>query len=222
MSQLPFTSDAAVSEISLPVAHIESRAGIGRTEYEPRCIAEMAESMTLVGQLQRIAVRPIRANRYEVIYGELRLQAAILLGWETLDVRVIRADDRTLLTLYAHENLHRAEINLALHVDVVMQLHESGLTEAAIAKILARPLEWVADALAVAREPIARAMARTGLLSTARAWREFMQLPATSRRRLLESGEPITVAGCEREEKRIKANEARSQTLKRRVVEKKQ
>jgi ParB family transcriptional regulator, chromosome partitioning protein len=201
-----------VEETRLPVARIASCVAFGRGASDPRKLHELARSMELLGQLQRIAVRPV-PDGWEVIYGERRLQAARLLDWQELDVRIIDCDDAALLIIYAAENLQRDEPGLSEYLDVVVLLAEAGFDSKTIARVLTRSQDWVDDLLSIAKEPRAWMMADAGLLASPEAWGSLMQLPATSRRRLLESGEAISVEACRRELARIEVNARRRRSL---------
>ena len=62
------------------------------------------------GLLQPVVVRRVK-DRYELVAGERRLQAAKRAGWTDVPVNVIEADDRRTAELAIVENLHRKDLN---------------------------------------------------------------------------------------------------------------
>ena len=70
----------------------------------------MADSIASHGLLQPVVVRRVK-DRYELIAGERRLQAAKRAGWTSVPVNIIEADDRKTAELAIVENLHRKDLN---------------------------------------------------------------------------------------------------------------
>ncbi len=176
-----------------------------RREFDEERLQELAQTMDILGQLQRVGVRPNRrGDGYTLIYGERRLRAARLLGWTHIDARVFEiGEGPATLVVHATENLQRVDPGLFEYLDVVMRLRDTGMGEEVVARVLGRSRGWVSSVLDIARDPTGRAMAEAGLLSNALAWPRFMDLPEQSRKRLLDTGEPITTTMCRLEEQRL-------------------
>lgn len=81
-----------------------------RTDFDKDGIEELADSISKVGLLQPILVRPV-GDGYQIIAGERRWQAARIAGLERIPVRVQSADDAGTLELALIENLQRRDLN---------------------------------------------------------------------------------------------------------------
>jgi ParB family chromosome partitioning protein len=70
--------------------------------------------LQLYGLLQPVVVRRVatdNAERYQIIAGERRYRAAMLLGWRELPVHCLEADDRTMIEVALTENVQRKDLN---------------------------------------------------------------------------------------------------------------
>jgi len=92
------------------LSQIEPNPGQPRTDIDEESIAELADSITKVGLLQPIIVRP-HGDTYQIIAGERRWRAARLAGLERVPVRIMSADDTSSLELALIENLQRQDLN---------------------------------------------------------------------------------------------------------------
>jgi len=63
-----------------------------RKHFDPATLRDLANSMKVEGLIQPITVRKV-GNAYELVVGERRLRAAQMLGWPTIDARVIDISD---------------------------------------------------------------------------------------------------------------------------------
>lgn len=105
---------------TLPLDDIAASPLNPRKTFSQEAIAELAESIAAMGQLQNISVRKVgRAKpRYHVVFGERRLRAMQALAadgrWPKdapVTVRVIEADDATHLELAIMENERREDVH---------------------------------------------------------------------------------------------------------------
>ncbi|MBU2787526.1 hypothetical protein HFQ13_04775 [Acidithiobacillus sp. VAN18-1] len=69
---------------------------------------------------------------------ERRWRAAQLLGWATLQGRVLQPFGPAKLVLQACENMHRDELTLGEYATTVVRLVDAGLPIGAVAKALGR------------------------------------------------------------------------------------
>ena len=161
-------------------------------------VEELAQSMAVIGLLHPVIVCP-EAARWLLVCGTRRLEAARTLGWEMISVRVIPNAPVPLRQLIqAAENLQRSEFSLIEVTDVVLSLQEAGMPADVMAQALGRQKTWIEALLAIARDPLARALVNAERLLRVEAWEPFMALSPAARKRLLESDEPITIASCAR------------------------
>lgn len=94
----------------IAVSQIQPNPKQPRTDIDEERIAELADSITKVGLLQPIIVRPY-GDGYQIIAGERRWRAAKVAGLEKVPVRLITADDTSSLEIALIENLQREDLN---------------------------------------------------------------------------------------------------------------
>ena len=84
--------------------------------WQPRSVlhdadlAELVESLREHGLVQPIVVRS-HGDRYQLIAGQRRLQAARRLGWGEVPVRILEVDDRQMSEIAIVENLQRRDLD---------------------------------------------------------------------------------------------------------------
>ncbi|MDR0275534.1 MAG: ParB/RepB/Spo0J family partition protein [Burkholderiaceae bacterium] len=178
-----------LEELNLPIKAIWLPALEIRRSVDLARINELAESMKNIGQLHRIGVRPIKKDLYELIYGERRLRAAMVLNWEKIQTTVfynISSND-VALAVMAAENVHTEKFRAIENIAIISELKGFGFNDQAIARILSQPDDWVRNHLCVMRDSVARHIAETGTLLNARDLKNFMAFPAAIRSTLLEA-----------------------------------
>ena len=95
----------------LPVDAIHPNPKQPRQVFDEDALAELVESITEVGLLQPIVVRPLGDGAYELVMGERRLRASQQAGLSTIPAIIRRTEDADLLRDALLENLHRAQLN---------------------------------------------------------------------------------------------------------------
>ena len=95
----------------LPVAAISPNPKQPRTVFDEDALNELVASIAEVGLLQPIVVRPLGADRFELVMGERRWRAAQLAELEVIPAIVRETRDHDLLRDALLENLHRAQLN---------------------------------------------------------------------------------------------------------------
>ena len=90
----------------------------------------LAQSMSEVGQLQPIEVRPTKGGRFELVAGGHRLEAGKINGWEEIQAVVKKSSDLEAEIRQIDENLIRHDLNpldratfLARRQEIYLQLH---------------------------------------------------------------------------------------------------
>ena len=108
----PATSVAATeSSQEMPIAQIEPDPNQPRKFFEPEVLKELAESIREHGILQPLLVKPLGNERYRIIAGERRFQAAKQIGLTTVPVIVKDVDDNEGLEMAIVENVQRKDLN---------------------------------------------------------------------------------------------------------------
>lgn len=110
---------------------------------------ELMADMKSVGLIQPITVRAV-GDKFEIIAGHRRTTAARLLGWPTIDAKVVVADDDTAFTMRAMENLSRADVNPvdeACYIGEIIKRHNKSVDD--VAGIVHRTPAWVEQRLEI-------------------------------------------------------------------------
>jgi ParB family transcriptional regulator, chromosome partitioning protein len=110
-----------------------------RTRMDEGALYELAESIKAQGVMQPILVRPVGANRYEVIAGERRMRAAKLAGLDEVPVLVKDVPDEAAAAMSLIENIQREDLNPLEEAQGLKRLtDEFGLTHEAAAQAVGR------------------------------------------------------------------------------------
>lgn len=127
-----------------------------RTDFDRGSLEELARSLSQVGMLQPILVRPRGDGRYEIIAGERRYRAARLAGMERVPAVVRQTADDQLLTEALVENIHRADLNALEEASAYDQLiGDFGMTHEALATRLGKSRSAITNALRLLGLPMA-------------------------------------------------------------------
>ena len=82
-----------------------------RSEFDPKEIESLADSLKKDGLLQPVVVRPAGAGFYQLVAGERRWRAAKLAGLARVPVVVRQVEDKKMLELALVENIQRRDLN---------------------------------------------------------------------------------------------------------------
>lgn len=118
-----------------------------RIDFNEEDLAELTDSISQVGVLQPLLVRPV-ADGYQIIAGERRWHAARAAGLERVPVQVQIADDAGTLALALIENLQRADLNPIEEAHGFKRLLEATkMTQSELASKVSRSRSAVTNAL---------------------------------------------------------------------------
>lgn len=96
---------------TLPVSRIRPGKYQPRTRMDQQALAELASSIKSQGLMQPLVVRPVDADRYELIAGERRWRAAQMAGLEQVPALVREVPDEAALAMSLIENIQRENLN---------------------------------------------------------------------------------------------------------------
>ncbi|MEF8727846.1 MAG: ParB/RepB/Spo0J family partition protein [Accumulibacter sp.] len=96
---------------TLPVALIQPGKYQPRTRMDLASLEELAASIRAQGLMQPILVRPIAAERYEIIAGERRWRAAQMAGLHEVATLIREIPDEAALAMALIENIQRENLN---------------------------------------------------------------------------------------------------------------
>lgn len=114
--------DASLRDLS--VSQIEPNPHQPRGFFDEEALVSLTASISELGVLQPILVRPLGQDRYELIAGERRWRAAKRAGLQSIPCVVRRIDDTASLEQAVVENLHRADLNPLEEAAAYQQLIE--------------------------------------------------------------------------------------------------
>ncbi len=130
---LPPADQGGLREVD--VDRIEPNPNQPRQRFEPKALEELAESIRAHGIVQPVVVTAIGDDRYRLIVGERRWQAAKLAGTQRLPVVVKDASDGQALELALVENVQRADLNPLEQAGAYQRLiQDFGLTQQEVAR----------------------------------------------------------------------------------------
>lgn len=135
-------SDSAESnsrQDTLPVGQLQPGKYQPRTRMDPGSLEELAASIKAQGLIQPISVRPVGANRYEIIAGERRWRASQIAGLTEVPVLIREIPDENALAMSLIENIQREDLNpLEEAAGIQRLLDEFGMTHQQAAEALGR------------------------------------------------------------------------------------
>ena len=156
---------------TLPIYKIEPNPDQPRQDFDEEELAALAESISIHGLVQPLAVREMPSGYYQIIAGERRWRASRMAELSEVPVIVIEADDKKTMELALIENLQRQDLNPveeALGYRSLMD--EYGMTQEETASRVGKSRPAVANALRLlSLSPKVLEMVRSGKLSAGHA-----------------------------------------------------
>ena len=98
-----------ISEIS--ISQLDVNPFQPRTDFDQITLNELAASIKTQGIIQPITVRKLANNKYQLITGERRVQAAKIAGLKSLPAYIRTANDQQMLEMAIIENIQREDLN---------------------------------------------------------------------------------------------------------------
>ena len=124
-----------------------------RAVFDEQALAELVGSISSIGLLQPVVVRPA-GDGYELVAGERRLRASRLAGLTVIPAIIRETNDDALLRDALLENLHRANLNPLEEAAAYQQLLEDfGCTQEELAARIGRSRPQVSNTLRLLRLP---------------------------------------------------------------------
>lgn len=155
----------------LPIESIRPNHWQPRQVFEEDALAELVHSITEVGLLQPIVVRPSDDQTYELIMGERRWRASQEAGLEFIPAIVRETDDSDMLRDALLENLHRSQLNPLEEAAAYGQLLEDfGCTHDELAQRIGRSRPQISNTLRLLKlSPAVQRRVAAGVLSAGHA-----------------------------------------------------
>lgn len=130
-----------------------SPANPRRIDLDDPKLAELANSLKTLGQIEPIVVRQVMVAggemQHVILAGERRWRAAIIAGLTHIECKVLECDDRTALEITVVENLQRADLHPLEEARGVRSLLDADWPVAEIAAHLGKSERWVITRAAI-------------------------------------------------------------------------
>jgi ParB family chromosome partitioning protein len=162
----------------VPLDAIKPNPRQPRTAFDEESMAELVDSIGEVGLLQPIVVRPLGADRFELVMGERRWRAAQQAGLTAIPAIVRETGTHDLLRDALLENLHRAQLNPLEEAAAYQQMLEDfGCTQEELATRIKRSRPQISNTIRLLRlPPTVQRRVAAGVLSAGHA-RALLALP---------------------------------------------
>lgn len=142
--------------IRLPLDDLTpSPANPRRIDLDDPKLAELANSLKTLGQIEPIVVRQLQlaggkgGQQHVILAGERRWRAAILAGLTHIECKILECDERTALEITVVENLQRADLHPLEEARGVRSLLDADWPVAEIAAHLGKGERWVISRAAI-------------------------------------------------------------------------
>jgi len=208
----------------IPVGQIEPNQHQPRTYFDEEALVSLTASVTAVGVLQPVLVRPTDSGQFELIAGERRWRAAKRAGLQTIPALVRTVADADSLEQALVENLHREDLNALEEAAAYQQLMEDfGLTQEQVANRVGKSRSAITNTLRlfqlppsvqklVAERKLSAGHARALLGSPDRLFQETMARRAVSEELSVREIEELVRAHVEADQEPADESQARRTT----------
>ena len=162
----------------IPIDSIRPNPRQPRQNFDEDELAELVASISELGVLQPVVVRPVPAGErdatgaaFELVMGERRLRASKQAGQDTIPAIVRVTDDENMLRDALLENLHRAQLNPLEEAAAYQQLLEDfGCTHEHLATRIGRSRPQISNTIRLLKlPPLVQRRVASGVLSAGHA-----------------------------------------------------
>jgi ParB family transcriptional regulator, chromosome partitioning protein len=151
---IPTTEEPVGGMAQVPVSAISPNPMQPRTTLDPEALEDLASSISEHGLIQPLIVTRQGPERYQLIAGERRWQAARMAGLVAVPVIVKEATPQQVLELALVENIQRADLNPLEEASAFRQLvEEFGLTQEQVADRVGKSRVAVTNTIRLLRLP---------------------------------------------------------------------
>ena len=142
------STESATGLKDIPVNAIDPNPNQPRVHFDEASLAELTASISAIGVLQPILVRPDENNRYQLIAGERRWRAASRAGLQMIPAIVRVTDDVSSVEQALVENLHRQDLTPLEEAAAYQQLLEDfNMTHEQVASKVGKSRSAITNAL---------------------------------------------------------------------------
>jgi ParB family chromosome partitioning protein len=146
LEQTPASQDGELRDIALDL--IQRGRYQPRRDMDPAALQELADSIRQQGVMQPVVVRPLAAERFELIAGERRWRAAQMAGLESIPAIIRDVSDEAAIAMALIENIQRENLNPIEEAFALQRLQdEFGLTQAQVAEAVGKSRTTITNLL---------------------------------------------------------------------------
>ena len=132
----------------IPIDLIQRGRYQPRRDMHPEALEELAASIKSQGVMQPIVVRPISADKYEIIAGERRWRATQIAGLDSIPAIVRHVPDEAAIAMALIENIQREDLNAMEEALALSRLQqEFDLTHQQVAEAVGKSRTTVTNLL---------------------------------------------------------------------------
>jgi ParB family chromosome partitioning protein len=132
----------------IPLDMVEPNAEQPRTQLGN--IEELAASIREKGVLEPILVRTVGPNRYQIISGERRYRAAVLVGLDEIPAIELDVDDKEQVEIALIENIQRKDLTPFEEAEGFLVLQQKfGYTHERIAQVIGKSRTTITETLSI-------------------------------------------------------------------------
>ena len=140
--------------LEIDVNKIEPNPYQPRVEFSEELIAELAESIKVLGLIQPITVRETSEGKYQIISGERRYRASKMAGLSTIPAYIKKTDNQGMLEMAIVENIQRENLNsIEIAISFQRLMDECNLTQEAMSQRVGKKRATVANYLRLLKLP---------------------------------------------------------------------
>ncbi len=121
----------------LPLGDIVRREDQPRKTFDPETLQELADSISQLGVLQPLVVRPL-GDKFEIVAGERRFRAAEMAGLTELPVMLVDMSSDDAFVLSVAENVNREDMNPVEEANAYQVLVDQGRTTTDVADLFGK------------------------------------------------------------------------------------
>jgi ParB family transcriptional regulator, chromosome partitioning protein len=153
--------------IELEIDAIEINPFQPRTNFNEESLRELATSIKELGVIQPITVRKLDFNKYQLISGERRLRASVLVGLTTVPAYIRIANDNESLVMALVENIQRHDLDpIEIALSYQRLIDEIQLTQEQMSERVGKKRSTIANYLRLLKlDPIIQTGIRDGFIS---------------------------------------------------------
>jgi len=117
-------------------------------DYKREHLAEISKSLKEHGQWHEVLVN----QRFEVIDGETRVEAAKRLGWREVEAKILKVTNEAAHIIALSSNIMQKNLDFMEEAEKVKFLHDQGLSVRKIAEQIVKDKSWVDRRLRAAKD----------------------------------------------------------------------